>query len=254
MAENNNRLEDKLFEKRIIDMINASSDKYIDKFSVFLNERQISMAVSILRQEQFQNYMFFGGHENSERMVLGTFGMYETPDASNFPIIPITVSFNAKYTLSHRDFLGALMNLLIKREAVGDILVGEGICVIFLLTTVVEIVLQELTKVGRVGVSCTLGLPKTLPEIVKTTICRASIASTRTEVVVAALTNLSREKALRLVQQGLVIKNHQIVLQPDKKVMEGDQLSIRGFGKFIIDSFDGFTKKGRIHFTYRKFI
>ena len=43
-------------------------------------------------------------------------------------------------------------------------------------------------------------------------------------------------------------------LQVDRLVKEGDKLSIRGHGKYIVDGSDGLSKKGRIRLNIQKYV
>lgn len=99
--------------------------------------------------------------------MLGAFPDYtdlmQEPAALFDCIQPVTLRYRAQDKLSHRDFLGSLMGLNITRESVGDILVGEGIAVLFVLRPVLPIIQEELAKVGRVGVRCENALPSELP-------------------------------------------------------------------------------------------
>jgi RNA-binding protein YlmH len=38
------------------------------------------------------------------------------------------------------------------------------------------------------------------------------------------------------------------------EIKNGDKITVRKFGKFVVDSTDRITKKGRIAFEYRKYI
>lgn len=146
------------------------------------------------------------------------------------------------------------MGLMIKREAIGDILVGEGLSVLFVTEPVAGVVLGELLKVGSCGVSCEQGLPDELPSAHQYRSIGGTVSSLRLDCVVALLTNLSREKASQLIRSGLVSKNAQPMDSISKEVAEGDKLSIRGYGKFLVGSAGTVTKKGRIHLECKKYI
>ena len=92
-----------------------------------MNEEQQAAAQKYLDSVHFEEYMFFGGCENSERRVLGLF--FDSPDQNEFPVDALEFKYRPCYKLTHRDFLGALMSLGIEREAVGDILGGEPLAV-----------------------------------------------------------------------------------------------------------------------------
>lgn len=56
----------------------------------------------------------------------------------------------------------------------------------------------------------------------------------------------SREAAARLIESGQVEKNHRPCLSVSETVREGDVLSIRGKGRFLVDRIGPPTKKGRL--------
>ena len=90
--------------------------------------------------------MLWGGYEDAQRRMFAAFPKELLPDSERFPVISIYLSFRKEDSLSHRDFLGALMGLGIKREALGDILVGEGRCVLFCKEEIANFVETQLTK------------------------------------------------------------------------------------------------------------
>ena len=98
-------------------------------FSQFMSETHQALAEKVLRSIYFENYIFFGGSENSERKMLGLF--YDEPEQSAFPISAIEFKYRVCDKLTHRDFLGTLMSLGIERDTVGDILVDNGRTVVF---------------------------------------------------------------------------------------------------------------------------
>lgn len=76
----------------------------------------------------------------------------ELPPEDIFPVGAVTFSFRKSDTLTHRDILGALMSLEIKRELLGDILTAEGYAVVFVHENAIELV-SSVDKIGRVGVT-----------------------------------------------------------------------------------------------------
>jgi RNA-binding protein YlmH len=75
----------------------------------------------------------------------------------------------------------------------------------------------------------------------------------RLDAVISSIFSVSRSAACDAINGGLVGVNGIAVIKPDRTVNEGDKLSLRGKGKAIIDSVGGFSKKGRIRFSYRRY-
>ena len=84
--------------------------------------------MTTLDSSGFLTYRFYGGYEDSERKVLG---LYFYDEIEDFPVTALEITFRKADKLTHRDFLGALMSLGIERDTVGDILVEDGRCVVF---------------------------------------------------------------------------------------------------------------------------
>ena len=66
--------------------------------------------------------------------------------------------------------------------------------------------------------------------------------------------DLSREKAAALIRSDRVEINHFTAASVSQELKEGDILSVRGSGRYILSGIDGLTKKGRIHINLRKYI
>ena len=120
---------DELFCSKIEDMTSLCFTRQKPVFSQFLTESQQALAKKVLQSIYFENYVFFGGSESSERKVLGVF--YDEPERSAFPVSAIEFKYRPCDKLTHRDFLGTLMSLGIERDTVGDILVDNGRTVVF---------------------------------------------------------------------------------------------------------------------------
>ncbi|KAJ4749681.1 RNA-binding S4 domain-containing protein [Rhynchospora pubera] len=97
-----------------------------------------------------------GGYPQAERcrISVGHAGsMITDPDV----IAALSISGNFKFEpCSHGDFLGAILGVGIKRDAVGDILMqGEKGAQVLVIPDMVDLLTSTLDKVGNVGVSCT---------------------------------------------------------------------------------------------------
>lgn len=155
--------------------------------------RRRSRRAAIRREHEVQAHLF-GGYEGALRVVLGIFPWEIYPEEDFFPVVPLTVRYRPRDTLTHRDFLGTLMAQGIRRDCVGDILVGEGLAVLFLLKEIVPFVLNQMEKVGGVGVQLIEGLPDGLPQGKGTKELTDTVASPRLDAVVASVCRVSRRK------------------------------------------------------------
>ena len=245
--------DDRLFLSRIEDLFAVSRNRNIAKFSHFLDERQTYLAQG-LAARQPERYRFFGGYGDAQRMMLGVFPDYLEPDEDLFPFSAVTALFRKEDSLSHRDVLGALMSLRIKREAVGDLLVEPGRAVLFLEDSVAPLVLGEIQKIGRVGVKLFPGFQDPLPKGMRFLEITGTVASLRLDAVTSMATGQSREKSQTLIQSGAVSVNYMEQQNGSFPLKAGDVLRIRGYGKFLLGDQMRQTKKDRLFITWKKYV
>ena len=236
---------DKLFLSKLDDAAYLCEKRQKAYFFSFLSERQQAVADNYLRGIKYPAYSFFGGYEGAERKVLGLFFYDEEP----FPVSALDFRFRKSDKLSHRDFLGAVMSLGVEREMVGDILVEDGRCVMFVKSEIKDYITSQIFKVGNVGVKITEAEPDSLPEGRGFDERDYTVSSLRLDNVVAAVTGLSREKTKQLILSGRVFRNHLECQNISQSVSQEDTLTVRGKGKFVINGVLGETKKHRIRIS-----
>ncbi len=157
--------------------------------------------------------------------------------------------------LSHRDWLGALMALGIKRNVLGDILVHSSEALLFCEPVCGAYISSELKSAGRDRVYAELTeTDLDLSSEQKFESISTTIAAPRLDGVVKALCSISREQAQRAVSGGLCEINYYPEKEPDARLLPGDILSVRGYGKFVIDSASDETRRGRIKLLARKYL
>ena len=243
-----------MLKAKITDAVNLCQLRQKPCFVGFLTEEEVSVALSVLKGLDFENYMLFGGYEGATRLCLGTFPDSIAPHFSAFPIKAIQFNCSSQYrVLTHRDYLGAVMSCGVSRETIGDILVEEGRCVVFCRDTVYDYLSEQITKVGSVGVTVNTADVNNLPEVKEPCQIIITISSMRIDVIVASLANLSRENAAKAIAQGLVFLNGVQVTSQSIKLKDGDKVVIRKKGKYIIDNITGTTKKGKLRVSVNHF-
>ena len=235
---------DKLFFQKLDDGVQLCLVRQKPYFFSFMNPEQQAAAKKYLASIHFEDFLFFGGFDDSERKVLGLF--FGDPSKSVFPVEAIEFKYRACDKLTHRDFLGSLMSLGIERETVGDILVEDGRCVAFVKSEIKDYIVSRISKIGRVGVTVTEADLSKLPKGRGVEEQSFTVSSLRLDNIVAAVAGLSREKTKQLIVQGGVGHNYSLCQNVSKSIEEGDALSIRGKGKFIIKAVLGETKKHKI--------
>lgn len=238
-----------LLKKRFVELAEKAyrNNQYL--FTNFLNMAELNAFYEIQKEISHVPYRVFGGAPNCERQMIGfgseeLFG-YEEP----FPIRciqaePLIEKFADDF--SHRDFLGALMNLGIEREVIGDIALQGKKAYIFCTERIASYLAENLTQVKRTSMRCTVLLE--IPEILKPQLERREVtaASERIDAVLGKLCNLSRSQSVLGFREKKVFVNGRQCENNSYVLKKGDIVTYRGFGKFIYEGIKYETKKGKL--------
>ena len=246
--------KDNLLTARIEDGIVLSAKTQYPHFIGFLNEHEQALALQYLSRKKGVCYSTFGGYPDSERKLLAITDNYAVAEEYAYPIGVICFVYDSRYQLTHRDFLGTMMALGIKRESIGDILVTDGMAIAFVKEEIKDYVIRQIQKIGRTGVtlsewnsSMPLPVTKHFEEHTYT------VASARLDSIVSAIVPLSREKSAVLIRQGMVFVNGLEVRNVSHNIKGKDIISVRGKGKFMVEAFSGMTRKGRLKIDIKKY-
>lgn len=246
-------LDDEL-KARISDCCDICERQNKPKFLGFFDEHRATVVKAYAQSKGISCHLF-GGHDNAERVMAGffPFELYDDDYSDLFPITALTFSFRKCDSLSHRDFLGSILALGIRKDKIGDILVGEGKCVAFADSSIADYIVNQIDKVGRVGVKITYGFDE-LPQSRGFAEISSVISSPRLDCIVAAFTGKSREKAKNYILAQNVSVNHIVCADIAQRIENNDIISIKGSGRFIVSSVDGVTNKGNIKLKAKKFL
>ncbi len=243
--------EERFLAAHIADLQRSAERTGAPRFSAFLNEREAVVAGCAVKGKP----CFFGGYDGAMRTVCGfvegTYAQELSPE-DIFPISAVTFSFRKSDSLSHRDILGALMSLEIKRELLGDILTAEGYAVVFVHENAVRLV-SSVDKIGRVGVTAEIGVTRPLPEQ-KVQRTETTVSSLRLDCVVSAAVNTSRERSASLIKSGMVNADFSPCTNVSAEVKENTVISVRGSGRYRLTEISGETRKGRLRITIEKYL
>ncbi len=162
------------------------------------------------------------------------------------PISAIRVAKSDKDELSHRDYLGSLMGLGIKRDCIGDIHVHSNGADIVVLASIIEFLLIEYKKAGRKTLRITeISLGEIIAAMDNSKVARDTLSSLRLDSFVSAAFKISRSKSSELINNGKVAINHCECLKVNKEVRVSDKIYVRGFGKVKLLNVIGMSKKNR---------
>jgi len=224
--------------------------------TAFLDPRQLELAESVLQSNRGLSCTVYGGYPEAERNVL-----YIFPNQLKGILPPVTavlVIWPADSSgIGHRDLLGAVLSLGLRRDQVGDIVLlrdeYEG-AAIMVMESKADYICSNLNRVGTVPVSCKIVDPGQLPlarengkEI------KGTVASLRVDSVLSLGFGISRSRVVRLVKGGLVKVNWRLIDSPSLQLKEGDQVSLKGRGRLQVYTVEGETRKSRIRLKLKKY-
>ena len=248
--------EELMLQKRLIELSRLSYQRGIVTFSDFLNLNELNILHTIPKHELSSAYVTFGGYEHSERQMVAFL-----PDALcyeyEYPISVIKISpLQKKFsdTLSHRDYLGAILNLGIERCKMGDILVDEQSAVLFIHQSLENFITEELTRIKHTSVMATIEDMQSFQYEPKTKEIKGSVSSIRLDSLLALAFSSSRSKLVAFIEGGKVYVNGKLITSNGYQVKENDIVSVRGLGRFRYIETMSQTKKGRYYVTLELFI
>lgn len=247
--KNSDEKEIHQLKNRLHDLAEKSFQQGIFTFTGFLG---LSEQEVFWREESslsYAGYCLAGGYEGADRAMLrfgdaGELG-YDVP----FPIVCVHIQPLAQKfadELSHRDFLGALMNLGIERSTIGDIKAGEKQAYLFCQDSIAAFICENLSQVKHTHVKCAIvedmgSLPREEPLTVN-----IQVQSLRVDGVLAKVYSLSREKSLELFRAGKVYVNGRICENNSRQLEIGETVNARGYGKFVLTGEPRETRKGKL--------
>ncbi len=234
--------ETQLLLSRLDDCID---DYYIgsDAFLGFLNESELAQCCGYLKNK-YIDFALYGGYPDATRAFVFLGSDFEP---TKVPIKVLLISSNSPQTLTHRDYLGSLMGLGIKRDCIGEILnIENNKVVVFVKTEISDYLKQELKSVGRSSVTVTEYTGDTSRFESKTEELKFNVSSLRIDNVVSSIACCSRSDAALYISSDKIFINHLSVKKPSCNITDGDVISIRGKGKYIFKGISGTTKKGNL--------
>lgn len=239
--------EDILLEKRLLEMAEKSYKNSMYYFTGFLSAPEISLLYDACKIEA-SSFTVFGGAEGCERRMV-RFGSEEDLGYEvDFPICTIKVEpllqkFSDEFT--HRDFLGAIMNLGIERDTIGDIIIKENTAYIFVTEKMTQYIIDNLDKVKHTHMKCSIVQEDLEEAKINLEAQEILVSSFRIDAVLAKLYNQSRNQALELFKDKKVYVNGRLCENNSYIIKTDDVISVRGFGKAIYRKQLYETKKGK---------
>ena len=254
--------EDKMCLSQILDKIEFVKTREKIEYTDFLDMYQISLAENFLNKIKFENYKLYGGYEEAERKILILYpekyneNMIEKNYTKMLKVIRVNLPEEEYGKYSHRNYLGGIVKLGLKREKVGDILVANEGADIIVMHDFVEVLKKELPSLTRFEKSDIeiLELKELRKKEIKIENIKIIVPSLRLDNIVSDLARTSRSKAKQIIEQERVFINGQNETKLSKQIKIGDTITIRGKGRFIVKEFEGTTRSGRTVIVVEKYI
>lgn len=254
--------EDKLCLSQVLDKIEFCESREKLEYTDFLDMYQVALVENFLRRINFKNYQFFGGYEDSERKILIVYpdkyndSMIEKNYSKMLKILRIELQEEEFGKYSHRNYLGGIVKLGLKREKVGDILVSNQGADIVVVSDFAEVLKKELPSLTRFENS-KIEI-KEISDIIKKEVKIEEVSiivpSLRLDNIVSDLVKTSRSKAKQIIEQERVFVNGQNETKMAKQVKIGNIITIRGKGRFIVKEQTGTTRSGRAVLKIEKYV
>lgn len=245
------RPEEKEFIDQVSGMIEQVKGTYAPKLTGFLDPREQFILSSIVGKDSEVVLAFFGGSDGVERKRAFLYPDYYSPEETDYQIALYEIRYPKKFlTLEHRQILGTLMSLGIKREKFGDILITSEHVQFIAAKEIDSYLAVNLEKIGNSSV--------TIEQIPLTSILVPkeqwqeeihTVSSLRLDAVLSTGLKQSRQKVQTLIKSGKVKVNFKVTENVSAECRESDVLSVRGFGRVKIISIDGKTKKDKYRLT-----
>lgn len=249
--------DDKLLYKRFTELAMKSSEQGYFVFTDFLGLSEQSILSQALASCGRVAYTAFGGADGCERIMV-RFGDEEALGYSEpFPISIIKAEPKAaKFAdkLTHRDFLGSIMNLGIERSCIGDIVIRDNVGYIFAKEDMAEYIAGSLERIKHTDMRTSIIDEPPEGELFRTETVKIQLSGERIDAVISKVFSVSREESAALFRRELVFVGGRICGSSSYTPRVGDKISVRGFGRIIYRGATGLSKKGKINVEIEKYV
>lgn len=239
--------DDKRFAAQINEFAGRSLQDAKPVWTDFFDPAELQQAQAILSWATGVRFNAIGGYQNAERRRLVIYPDYYIAQTIEPELAFLAIQPGAPSQLNHRDYLGAILGLGLKRGKIGDLVVSEQECQVILVPELADYIQSNLDKVGSQKVTVTPIDPEQLnPPNLREKIIKSTVASLRLDALAALGFGDSRTKMAREIKALRVKVNWKPVNNPDSLLTPGDTISIRGRGRVLFREQTGTSKKGRL--------
>ena len=256
--------EDRLLASKLLDKIEFVEKRNMVENTEFLDMRQRQLLEKLLRDIKFENFISYGGYKTAERTVIIIYPDKLEDIFKNdlfdyntiFSVIKINLPNELKGMYSHRDYLGAVIKIGMRREKVGDIITSKDGAELIVLKESEKYIsngLKDLTRFSKSEFE-TIKINDLKIEEPKTEVVKIIIPSMRIDSILSEIIRTSRAKALGIIKEERVFVNHELILKGSKEVKSNDTITVRGKGRFKVKDILNNTRKGNLVLEVEKYI
>lgn len=248
--------EEKRFLKTVVEYSHKSFSQNRELYTAFYNGDWMRELINrYIGIKNLHNYIFMGGYDDAERQVLGFVCDLEHIYSNPIKAVKVIVKTGIGKDLTHRDFLGAILNLGIERSKIGDIIIKSFGAYIILDEEIAEFIRWNLTQIGRYNNIQIEEVALNELEIDKPSVkeIQGTVSALRADSIFSVAFGISRTTASKLLQNDKGRCNG-VPISSSSILKEGDMATLRGYGKMHLKSVNGMTKKDRVHITIEKYI
>lgn len=231
-------------KNRLIELADKAYSRNIYTYTPFLGLAEQQAFYAVEREVSYAGIIMEGGSPLCERKIIrfGDPGYKEDFPIATVRILPKTPKFAEN--LTHRDFLGAVMNLGIERDVVGDIfLPDEKSALLFCHENIADYIVENLDRVRHTNVACKRVEGEFVMQNAEPERISVTVTSPRADGVISKVYNLSREESRNLFNNGCIFINGIRTENVSCQLKEEDAVTVRGYGKFIFYGQTGTSRK-----------
>lgn len=243
-------MNNKFYTKKENILISSIMDKYRiykkDNKSTctnFLNPSELKLATSYLNSEKI-NYSIYEPYPFMEKKII-YFGNYD-----NF-VTFYKISISKEIT--HPNILGTLFSLGLTPNTIGDIFIEDGCFYYTNLSRMNPFLEHNFLAINNEKIT----LNRVSEIIIKRKQfeeCTIMVSSLRIDNIISKLASCSRNQALDMIKNKLVLLNYEEEIKAHTILKKDDIISIRRVGKFKIGEEKGYTKKNNLILEIYKYM
>lgn len=196
------------------------------------------------------NIKSYGGFNDAERRMISFNNNYGTP----YPMSIIKIDKTSKFNeISHRDYLGALLALGIKRSKFGDLIAFKDCAYVAIAEDIEDYIIGNLNQIGKspciiAKITEEIDIPsvKFKEEVIL-------VQALRIDSIVSKILKTSRSNAQKVIEEGRVLIDYNKVEDKSMVIKEDERITIRGIGKFILGNIIGNSKSGKYKVIIKKY-